>query len=278
MKFFSPIKQPRQSSQFAQFAVENLEPRMMLSTVEIFAAGTSGFEQFELQINGNAVQTFTAGSGAESRNFQSFFFETAGTVNADDVRVEFLNDFFDPDTGFDSNLVIDAIVVDGTRFETEAPNVFSTGSFLTADGIHGGGGGSSDIRVRARGIEGGEQFNLLLGGQVVQTFTTSTTNTGFQNFDFTANFDVSLSDVSIEFFGDQFDPSQGIDTDLEVNFIEIDGQRFQTEASTTFSTGTFANGGVTPGFFESQILHTNGVFSFGAGGNTGGGGRRGSEN
>jgi len=184
-------------------------------------------------------------------------------------------------------------VVDGTRFETEAPNVFSTGTFLAADGVQpgfrqsetlhanglfqfadgaGGGGGSSDIRVRARGIEGGEQFNLLLGGQVVQTFTTSTTNTGFQNFNFTANFDVSLSDVSIEFFGDQFDPDQGIDTDLEVNFIEIDGQRFQTEASTTFSTGTFDSGGVTPGFFESQFLHTNGIFSFGAGGNTGGGG------
>ena len=294
MKSLSPNKSSRQSSANTQLSVENLEPRMMLSTVEIFAAGTSGFEQFELQINGAAVQTFTAGSGIESRNFQSFVFETPETITAGDVSIEFLNDFFDPSTGFDSNLAIDAIVVDGTRFETEAPNVFSTGTFLAADGVQpgfrqsetlhanglfqfadgagGGGGGSSDIRVRARGIEGGEQFNLLLGGQVVQTFTTSTTNTGFQNFNFTANFDVSLSDVSIEFFGDQFDPSQGIDTDLEVNFIEIDGQRFQTEASTTFSTGTYANGGVTPGFFESQILHTNGVFSFGAGGNTGGGG------
>ena len=70
----------------------------------------------------------------------------------------------------------------------------------------------------------------------------------------------------------QNDPSQGIDTDLEVNFIEIDGQRFQTEAATTFSTGTFANGGITPGFFQSQILHTNGIFSFGADPGGGGGG------
>ena len=264
---------------------------MMLSTVEVIAAGTGGFEQFELQINGNAVQTFTTGSGADARNFQSFFFETPNTITADDVRIEFLNDFFDPNTGFDSNLVVDAIVIDGTRFETEAPSVFSTGTFLNADGIQpgfrqsetlhangffqfsgGGGGGGSDIRVRARGIEGGEQFHLKLNDQIVQTFTTSFTNTGFQNFNFTANFDVSLSDVSIEFFGDQFDPSQGIDTDLEVNFIEIDGQRFQTEAATTFSTGTFANGGITPGFFQSQILHTNGIFSFGADPGGGGGG------
>jgi len=122
MKSLSPNKSSRQSSANTQLSVENLEPRMMLSTVEIFAAGTSGFEQFELQINGAAVQTFTAGSGIESRNFQSFVFETPETITAGDVSIEFLNDFFDPSTGFDSNLAIDAIVVDGTRFETEEPN------------------------------------------------------------------------------------------------------------------------------------------------------------
>ena len=295
MNFLSAfLNKSKTNSSGIQLQLESLEPRMMLSTVEIIAAGTLGGEQLQLQIDGAAVQTFTADAGAESRNFQSFFFETDQTITADDVRVEFLNDFFDPDSGADSNLVVDAIVVDGNRFETEGPGVFSTGTFLDADGIQpgfrqsetlhangffqfaddgSGGGGGSDIRVRARGIQGGEQFNLILGGQVVQTFTTSTTQTSFQNFNFTANFDVELSDVSIEFFGDQFDPSQGIDTDLEVNFIEIDGERFQTEAPTTFSTGTFVfPDGIVPGFHESQFLHTNGVFSFGAGGDAGGSG------
>jgi len=258
---------------------------MMLSTVEIFAAGTSGFEQFELQIDGAAVQTFTAGSGIESRNFQSFIFQTSDTVTADQVRIEFLNDFFDPATGFDSNLAIDAIVIDGNRFETEASSVFSTGTFLNADGIApgfrqsetlhangffqfgggsgGGGGGGSDISVRARGSEGGEQFNLILGGQVVQTFTTGTS---FQTFNFTSNFNVALSDISIEFFGDQLDLANGIDTNLDVNFVTIDGQRFETEAASTFSTGTFRDfDGIQPGFRESETLHTNGVFNFGAG-------------
>ena len=91
MKSLSPNKSSRQSSANTQLSVENLEPRMMLSTVEIFAAGTSGFEQFELQINGAAVQTFTAGSGIESRNFQSFVFETPETITAGDVSIEFLN-------------------------------------------------------------------------------------------------------------------------------------------------------------------------------------------
>ena len=285
MNLLSPTKISRQSSKTTQLSVESLEPRMMLSTVEIFAAGTSGFEQFELQIAGNAVQTFTANSGIESRNFQSFIFETSQTVTADDVRIEFLNDFFDPSTGFDTNLAIDAIVIDGTRFETEASNVFSTGTFLNADGIQpgfrqsetlhangffqfagggNGGGSGSDITVRARGSEGGEQFNLILGGQVVQTFTTGTS---FQTFNFTSNFNVALSDISIEFFGDQLDLANGIDTNLDVNFVTIDGQRFETEAASTFSTGTFRDfDGIQPGFRESETLHTNGVFNFGAGG------------
>ena len=201
------------------------------------------------------------------------------------MRIEFLNDFFDPSTGFDTNLAIDAIVIDGTRFETEASNVFSTGTFLNADGIQpgfrqsetlhangffqfagggNGGGSGSDITVRARGSEGGEQFNLILGGQVVQTFTTGTS---FQTFNFTSGFNVGLSDISIEFFGDRFDAANGIDTNLDVNFVTIDGQRFETEAASTFSTGTFLDfDGINPGFRESETLHTNGVFNFGAGG------------
>ena len=206
-----------------------------------------------------------------------FNFETAETVTANDIRIEFLNDSFDPATGADSNLIVDAIAIDGQRFETEANNVFSTGTFTAADGIQPGfrnsevlhtngffqyGNDGSTVDVRARGSEGGEQFNLLLNGQVVNTFTTSTAN---QTFRFNSNFNVELSDVQIEFFGDQFNPDQGIDTNLIVNFIRIDGERFETEAPTTFSTGTFDPAdGVTPGFRESDTLHTNGVFTYGA--------------
>ena len=157
--------------------------------------------------------------------------KTAETITTDDVRIVFLNDFFDPATGADSNLIVDAIAIDGNRFETETNNVFSTGTFLNADGIQPGfrnsevlhangffqfsNGGGSDIDVRARGSEGGEQFNLILNGQVVDTFTTTT---AFQTFNFDADYNVELSDVSIEFFGDQFNPAQGIDTNLDVNF------------------------------------------------------------
>lgn len=252
----------------------------MLSTVEIFAAGAEGGEQLQLQINGNVAETFTVSEGANSRDFQSFTFETSETITADAVRIAFLNDANGP--GFDQNLVVDAIEVDGNRFETEASSVFSTGTFLPADGVQpgfrnsetlhsngffqfsDGNGDGSTIRVRARGAEGGEQFNLILNGQVVETFTTSNSN-GFQNFFFDADSQVEIQDIDIEFFGDVLDADAGIDTNLDVNFLEIDGQRFQTEATSTFSTGTFlAADGIQPGFRESQILHTNGFFSFNA--------------
>ena len=125
----SPIA-PASEAKKTQLAVENLEPRMMLSTVQIFASGSEGGEQFELQIDGNVVETFEIALGTDILNDQVFTFETADPVTAGDIRIEFINDVFDPANGVDSNLIVDAIAIDGQRFETEASDVFSTGSFL----------------------------------------------------------------------------------------------------------------------------------------------------
>ena len=56
MKFFA-FKKPNQSAESFQFKLEDLEPRMMLSTVQIFAAGAEGGEQLQLQIAGNVAET-----------------------------------------------------------------------------------------------------------------------------------------------------------------------------------------------------------------------------
>ena len=279
MKFLAAIFDSKKPSQDKfELKVEQLEPRMMLSTVQIFASGTQGGEQLQLQIDGNVAETFEIAAATNILNDQVFTFETADTVTADDVRIAFLNDSFDPSTGVDSNLIVDAIAIDGTRFETEASNVYSTGTFLDADGIqpgfrssetlHANGffqysdGSGSSVNVRARGSEGGEQFNLILNGQVANTFTTTTS---FQTFNFNADFNVEVQDVTIEFFGDQFNPDQGIDTNLDVNFITIDSVRYETEATSTFSSGTFLDvDGIVPGFRNSQTLHANGVFDFNA--------------
>ena len=259
----------------SSLSVEPLEERMMLSTVEIFAAGTQGGEQFAVQVNGFTVETFTTGAGADSGNFQSFTFETDSTVRAGNIRIAFLNDSVDPVTGADSNLRVDAIVVDGFRTETESPFTSSTGTYLPGQGIQFGRPESEtlhangffqyqnvgdDILIRARGDEGGEQFNVILNGQVAATFTTSTS---FQTFRLSNVDNVGIADLDIEFFGDVFNANQGIDTNLVVDYVTIDDVRHATEASTTFSTGTFLNAdGIQPGFRQSETLHTNGIFSF----------------
>ncbi len=135
------------SFEAAQFQCESLETRMMLSTVQLLAAGSDGTEQMQLTINGTAVQTWTVGNGAATGTYQPFVYETADTVTADQIRVEFLNDNYDPANGIDSNLRLDAIVLDGVRYETEAPSVFSTGSWLPADGVVSGNRQSEYLNV-----------------------------------------------------------------------------------------------------------------------------------
>ena len=49
-----------------------------------------------------------------------------------------------------------------------------------------------------------------------------------------------------------------------VDFIDIDGARFETEAANVYSTGTWrAEDGITPGYRQSDTLHSNGYFAFG---------------
>ena len=108
-------------------SVEPLEDRLMLSTVEIFAAGTTGEENFNLLVNGSVVQTFSnVGGDADSRNFVQFTFDTGQQLSPGDIGIEFFNDAFDPATGFDRNLVVDRIVVDGVTVQTEDASTFST--------------------------------------------------------------------------------------------------------------------------------------------------------
>lgn len=116
---------------------EPLETRMMLSYVEIFAAGTTSDEQIDLQIDGATVATFSElGDGANSRNFNSFVYDSGGSpIAADRIRIAFTNDLYQPENNIDRNVRIDKIVIDGQTFETEDASVFSTGTWNNADGI-----------------------------------------------------------------------------------------------------------------------------------------------
>ena len=252
----------------------------MLSTVDIIAAGTTNQEIVELQIGGQTVTSFSQlGTGAFDGQFQTRSFTTADRVTADDVRLQFTNDFFDAATGLDRNVRIDAIVIDGVRFETEDSSVFSTGTFLDSDGIQpgfgrgellhangffqfaGGGGISTPITVNARGFEGTESFALQIDGQTVQTFENIGTN--FSSFNFEATGNVTADQIRVVFLNDQFDAASGFDSNLVVDDIVVGGVQFETEAPNVFSTGTFRNeDGIVDGFGRGDTLHGNGFFQF----------------
>mgnify|MGYP000350835791 FL=1 len=77
---------------------------------------------------------------------------------------------------------------------------------------------------------------------------------------------VSASDVRVNFLNDSYDPVTGVDSNVAIDRIEIDGVAFETEAANVFSTGTYTNGGIQPGFPQSETLHVNGYFQYDGGG------------
>ena len=251
------------------------------STVDIIVRGDEGAERFNLLINGTVVGTYSV-----TTQFQTIRYTHDGSVNADDVRIEFINDEWDPERDIDANLIVDRIVIDGEAFETEGSSVFSTGSWLPGDGTQpgfgrsdtlnsngyfqysssggdNGGGGTvegSTIEIRVQGDEGTERFELLIKGQVVKTYGVGTQT---QTITYTHNESFTADDVRIRFINDEFESALGIDSNLTVDSIKIDGQTFQTEDASVFSTGSWLPvDGVTPGFGRSETLNSNGFFQY----------------
>ena len=118
--------------------------------------------------------------------------------------------------------------------------------------------GGSILQIRARGDEGGEMFDLVIDGAVVATHTVTTS---YQYFTYDAADIVAADDVQIHFTNDAVGPNR-FDMNLVVDFLTIDGHFFQTEDPSTYSTGTWIGGSVTPGFHRSEILHANGYFQY----------------
>ena len=104
-----------------QFDCETLEERQMLSSVDIFAAGTTNQEIIELKIDGQTVKTVeNLGGDANSGSFVKLSYESSSPIDASQIRIAFVNDLYDPANGVDRNVRIDKIVVDGQVIETES--------------------------------------------------------------------------------------------------------------------------------------------------------------
>ena len=94
----------------------------MLSVVSVMASGDMGGEFFEIEIDGQSAGVFRT-----TDQFTEYRVDTAEPVTAQQVRIIFNGDLYDPANGVDRNLNVDYIKIDGRKFETEAPNTFATG-------------------------------------------------------------------------------------------------------------------------------------------------------
>ena len=253
--------------------------------ITIRAAGEEGDEQLQLQINGTAVQTWNnVGGNPDTGQFQTFTYDGGAGVTADQVRVVFTNDLYQPSQGIDRNLHVDSVEINGTLFQTEDPSVFSTGTwqdgaitpgFKESEVLHAGGyfqyaeepgGGGSQFSIFAAGSENSETMELWIGGSRAETWTNVGGNADqnqFVRFDFTANSNVDINDVQVRFTNDLYLNNGEVDRNLRVDRIVLDGTTYQTEAPIVFSTGTWQDGGISPGFKQSEWLHGEGYFQYG---------------
>ncbi len=285
--------------QFADTGASTGDP----NTITVFAAGSTADEIITLEIAGDVVATYDLGeNGGLAGDFLTgrhipLTFTSDAPINASDVRINFINDATDPVTGLDNNVSIDRIEIGGEVFETEAPTTFSTGTFVPGVGVEPGFvesqiltnngffqflfdpnadpgddvGDPNTITVFAAGSTADEIITLEIAGEVAATFNLGENGGLAGDFltgrhiplTFTSDAPINASDVRINFINDATDPVTGLDNNVSIDRIEIGGEVFETEAPTTFSTGTFVPGvGVEPGFVESQILTNNGFFQF----------------
>ncbi|WP_235033213.1 DUF4347 domain-containing protein [Rubripirellula obstinata] len=253
--------------------------------ITIRAAGSEGEEQMQLQIDGTTVQTWNnIGGNADARQFQTFTYDGGAGVTADQVRVVFSNDLYQPAEGIDRNLHVDSININGNVFQTEDSSVFSTGTwqdgvitpgFKESETLHTNGyfqfaessqNNGSEFSIFAAGNENSESMELWIDGNQAATWTNiggDASSRQFVRYDFTAESTVDINDVQVRFTNDLYINDGEVDRNLRVDRIVLDGVTYQTEAPNVFSTGTWRDGGVTPGFKQDETLHVNGYFQYG---------------
>ena len=70
---------------------------------------------------------------------------------------------------------------------------------------------------------------------------------------------MAIGQIRVNYVNDGL-TSGGVDKNLRVDGLTLDGVVHQSEAANVFSTGTFVDGiGRMPGLWQSEYLHTNGT-------------------
>ncbi len=253
------------------------------SSFQIFAAGETGEEQMELQIDGSTVATFSnVGGDAFGGTFETFNYTHSSQVNINQVRLAFTNNGVASDGG-DRNLRVDRLVLDGATYESEDPSTFAAGGYVPGTGCTSGNlqtetlycGGAyfeygqpssgSTFQIFAAGETGEERVELQIDGATVATFNNvagDEASRNFQTHSYTHPSAVSIDRVRIAFTNNGV-AADGGDRNLWVDKLVLDGTTYEAEADDTFSVGSFLPGlGCTEGTLQTETLYCDGYFEF----------------
>ena len=116
-------------------------------------------------------------------------------------------------------------------------------------GVESGGGGSGTITVRARGVAGGEQIQLVVNNSTVATWTLTSS---YQNYSVNNS---ASTNILVKFIND----ASG--RDVQVDYIIAGGVTKQAEDQ-SYNTGVYQNGACGGGNGHSEWLNCNGAIGF----------------
>jgi glucose/arabinose dehydrogenase len=128
---------------------------------------------------------------------------------------------------------------------------------------------TSDITIFAAGSPGGGVYPTMvleINGQPVRWFVSVQGDPyarQFIQYHYVSPTPVSIDKIKINYINDWQEGT--FDKDLRVDKVVLDGVTYETEASSTYSTGTAVPGSdcVVGGYKNSEWLHCNGAFSYG---------------
>jgi len=120
----------------------------------------------------------------------------------------------------------------------------------------------STVSILAGGEMGDETMELVVDGQVVQSW--ENVGTELQEFVFETDAALNPEQIRIAFTNDFYAPDEGIDRNLTVESMTLDGTVYATDAPNVFAAGVWNNetSAIEFGFGRGQTLHTNGYFVF----------------
>ncbi|MEM1323772.1 MAG: T9SS type A sorting domain-containing protein [Bacteroidota bacterium] len=203
---------------------------------------TVGTLRLEASTDGTSWSQLWSRSGDQGNAWLSATVSLNSYTSNDRVRLRFSGT---SGTSYTGDMAIDDVQVDGTS----AP---STTTVLVRYRALGSNGNGARLRIRKM------SNSNYTGSNSIQETKTSTASSSWV----TSTYSFSGSNIAANRFRIYFDNDTG-GRDVQIDWIEVSDTRYQSEASNTYSTGTWTSGGgCSDDFKQRDRLHCNGYFHY----------------